>query len=217
MKKLWICALLSVGLWATTPTIPSRPIGIHLTFQKKEPPRPFLRRLQREVEEIFAPAGVKLTWSISPAHPSTADGAEIVEVDMLGTCRLDRLFRNESRLSGQIELGWTRVRDGRVLPESAVDCDRIAAVVLATNRHESNLALLHGTYNRVVSRVMAHELMHALLRTQEHHFAFDAGHPVRPRDLFEPARLDPSQIDAIRKILNRDPGTMLARDRAPLS
>jgi hypothetical protein len=217
MKILWTSVLLSGCLWATKPTTPTRPVVIHLTFQKKEPPQAFLRRLQREVEEIFAPAGMKLEWMIAPERPAAAEPAERIEVEMLGTCRLDWLLRNESRLSGQIKLGWTRVREGRVLPESAVDCDRIAEVVFAANRHENNLALLHGTYTRVVSRVMAHELMHALLRTLEHHFAFEAGHAVRPKDLLEPARLEPSQIEALGKILGREPGTMLARDPAPLS
>jgi hypothetical protein len=175
-------------------------VGLRLSFEQK-PPASFLKSLQREVEEILTPAGLKLHWREGPFGETSLNDA--VELELRGACRHDAFGSRGLVSGGRVVLGWTRVVNGSVQPEAVVECDRIAGVMGVMAREVRHPALLARLHVRLAARVTAHELMHALLRTPAHHFGFRDERPLRPSDLLEPVRLEPAQIAALRRISNR--------------
>ena len=188
-------------------------IGVFLTFQNK-PSASFQRQMRREVDSLLAPAGLRLRW-VDKASDQPAQFLDTVWVELRGACRLNWSGQSGRRVSGQVVLGWTLVHEGRVQPESMVDCDQISGVIAALARDVHNPAMLHRMHTRLAGRVMAHELMHALLRTPVHHFGYGEDRPLRPWDLLEPGHLEQHQIVALRQVLARRSEPVLAQDPKP--
>jgi hypothetical protein len=160
----------------------------------------FVRRMQREIEALLSASGLRLYWQEASGSSPAVRHAGTIEVAMRGTCRPAWFGQSFEPVRGQVILGWTEVRDGRVQPEPAVDCDRIGGVIQSLAPRLDNPALLQRMHYRLLSRVLAHQLMHALFRTPVHYFSYNTGRPLRPSELLEPVTLEPSQLAALRPI-----------------
>ena len=100
----------------------------------------------------------------------------------------------------ELPLGWTFVVGGEVMPNAMVDCDRITRASLQMGLARSHREWRDLLYVRLASRVIAHELMHTLLRISDHDGADLTRSPLQLEDLRPLPRLTPAQITALRQI-----------------
>ncbi len=194
---------------ATTPAPVRRPaVGIFVKFEKRSH-EGALTPLRKAVNRIFRPTGVDLRWHILDPDVRQPQSDRVVIVEMLGSCtpwRNDYMAAEPERRP----LGWTRLEDGEVMPFATVDCDQIALALLAEPRRTPNHEAIHGKYWNLMARVLAHELMHALLRTAEHFGTDCTRSPLRAYGLYVPAQLQPSEVAALRQLGVRSRGDALA-------
>ncbi|MBI3695241.1 MAG: hypothetical protein HY238_10440, partial [Acidobacteria bacterium] len=176
--------------------MPATRVGVMVSFDQP-PNKDFLKQLRREVQEIFRPSGLDLTWEIrGKTRPSTYH--RVILLDFRGRCGSNRLDDTHRASAGRERLGGTMVSDGEVIPFVVVDCDAMAVLVQSMRTQVASKLFLPGIYNRLAGRVTAHELMHALLRTTDHH-STDRMRPfLRASDLLSEARLTPTEIAALR-------------------
>jgi len=179
--------------------MPPPSVGVLLRFERK-PGSGFVKDLRREVEAIFRPAGLDMHWEVldQRTQPKTYD--RIVVVEMRGACNLGLINQAGGPAQERSRLGSTRVQEGEVLPFSMVDCDQIARAVWNSRGNATGRLLLPVTYRRLTGRVMAHELLHALLRTRDHRESDCARAMLITSDLPQQARLVSSEVAALRRI-----------------
>lgn len=181
-------------------------VGVMLRFER-EPSPAFLQLLQSEVGSIFRPSRLDLRWEIlqSGRQPGTYNRVAVVQ--MHGTCAPTE---TRGTSSGSLRLGWTAVNEGEVLPYATIDCDQIARVLASSRNPSVNRQLWPTIYARLAGRVLAHELIHVLLRSPEHSDSDCARSPLRSIDLDLQARLSDAEVAALKQI-GRRTGTAMAR------
>jgi hypothetical protein len=86
----------------------------------------------------------------------------LVMVNFHGRCRVELAAAPDE---GDKPLAWTHVVDGKVVPFSDVECDRVRASIHSANGIKQLSDLVLG---RALARVLAHELYHVLKRTSTH-------------------------------------------------
>jgi hypothetical protein len=87
-----------------------------------------------------------------------------------------------------------------VIPYATVDCDRIAGVIAAARTQLLNRRTLPDLYGRLTARVVAHELLHILLRSAEHNSTDCLKTPLRLNDLLAPTRLSVDNLQGLREV-----------------
>jgi len=187
-------------------------VGLILTFQQQPAPA-FARELRRSVDEVFRPAGLGFHWLTDlKVQPGTYDRA--IVANLTGRCDPRRMDELPATSHGRLQLGTTVVNDGEVIPFINLHCDDMARVVSAQRAVTPNRLQLDAMFYRVAARVMAHELMHALLKTTDHRNTDCARAPLRAADLMMNAKLQPSEVAALREI-GRAWHVKLAREGSP--
>jgi len=183
-------------------------VGVMLKFDHQPAPA-FLKQLQKDVAAIFRPAGLDLRWEVlvPGRKPSTYD--RVVVLELRGYCSALRPLNSDPAPEGSLPLGWTLISNGEVIPFAVVSCDHMVWALAQPQLRSRNRQLLPAVYNRLASRVVAHELMHTLLRTADHHDGDCTRSPLRDVDLAGVARLTPDEVAALRQI-GRPEGTALA-------
>ena len=205
MRGRFIAAILVAGFLERVPAQSVsgdyRPptVGIMLSFEHK-PSGYYLQRLQRDVEAIFEPSHLSLRWEVFSPNRRPGSYSRAIVVNVRGGCGSGRVYDAEPNREPHVVLGWTIVNDGEVIPHAAIDCDRIAAVVAAARTNLIDRHLLPGLYHRLTARVLAHELMHALLRSSDHNTSDCLKTPLRLADLLAPARLSSHNLQALREV-----------------
>jgi hypothetical protein len=175
-------------------------VGLALRWDRP-PATGFLNHLQREVEHIFRPTGLKFLWE---RNPKEIAGDRVVTVELRGACRDVRASDSRSEAPWrESTLGWTLVKDGKVLPYSILDCDQIARASQHFHRHSSGLHSWWTTHRRLAGLALAHELMHVLLQTRRHDAADLTHSPLRLDDLRIAPSFKPAQLAALRQIGHR--------------
>ena len=183
-------------------------VGVMLKFDRQRAPA-FLKQLQKDVAAIFRPTGLDLHWEIVGAGRQPGAYDRVVVLEMRGCCDTLRPLNGGPAPDGSLPLGWTLISDGEVIPYAVVDCDHMARALAQPQIRIQNRQLLPGLYSRLASRVVAHELMHTLLRTADHHDGDCTRSPLRDVDLAREVRLEPNEVAALRQI-GRPSGTALA-------
>ena len=184
--------------------LPAPTVGVLLRFDHP-PQRGFVNELRHTVEQIFQPAGLSFRWAVTPEKQVC--GHRTVIIDLHGSCG-SALLRDAGDVEAlrEFPLGWTLVVGGEVLPTSLVDCDRIMRASLQIGLARSHPEWRNLLYVRLAGRVVAHELMHALLRISDHDGADLTRSPLRLEDFRRPLpRLTPAQITALRQIGSPSP------------
>jgi len=176
-----------------------------------------VKALQHQVGAIFHPSVLDLRWEMLKCNRQPGSYDRVVVIEMRGVCDPNQSKRPEPGPDAKVHLGWTMVNDGEVLPYAVVDCDQITRVLSGAPRRGTDFAFsamynFRAMYNRLASRVLAHELMHVLLRTSEHHQSDCMRSPLRPIDLETEPRLQPSEIAALRRIMRARGETLAQRD-----
>jgi hypothetical protein len=187
-------------------------VGIVLRWEKK-PAEAFVRLLRSEVEHIFRPAGLVLRWEVGQKK-RVGSYDRVVVVTLRGNCSEHRIYDfPEGSLVNGSPLGWTYVNDGELIPHSALDCDQIARALAEMRGRLPHQLTVRNVHVRLAARVLAHEMMHVLLRTRDHDAADFTSPTLRLEDLQKGLRLRSEQISALRRIGRGAPGVSLAETR----
>jgi hypothetical protein len=212
-RRVVAAALLAsfAALPAAEPASPEylpRTVGVMLTFEHR-PAGDFLRNL-RGLEETFRASGLDLRWEVAKEGWRPGVYFRVVVVTVRGHCGFDRVRELAPARDSTVPLGWTVVSDGEVIPHLTIDCDRIAAVT-AGLRDVYGRQFLPELYRRLASRVVAHELMHVLLRTTEHTRSECLRTPLQIGDLRRPLRLTAGEIQALRELGRPSAGVLASK------
>ena len=181
----------------STPLSPLR-VGVLLQFEDK-PSRRFVRDLSQEMQRIFRPTGLAFHFQ-SLDDGSQAVYQRVVLVVMKGRCDPTLLEGSAERVMGQRALGTTLLIDGEVAPLSVVDCDAIARMVANFGFRAFPRIVGWPFFVRLTGRVLAHELLHVLLRSAAHGISDCTRPRLSTRDLHDQARLEPAEVLQLRRL-----------------
>lgn len=219
--RIWVvilslssCFLCSAGVAQAAPVSPQflpPTVGILVKFNGKHSSG-FLRALQNQVGGIFRPTGLELRWEVLGGNKRPGTYDRVVIIEMRGSCDLYPPYNPPDLSEPNLKLGWTIVNNGEVLPYAVVDCDRIAGVVSRARLQFLTLSPPPAVYARLASRVVAHELMHVLLRTSDHDRTDCTRSPLKATDLPIEPRLAAKEIAALRQIGRTRRETVARRD-----
>jgi hypothetical protein len=139
----------------------SSPLAIVFRFDGPYSQAAF-QEMDRELTSLMEPSAVRPEWHDRRDITPSDSFQSLVMVNFHGRCRVEPAA---ALADGDKPLAWTHVVDGKVLPFSDVECDRVRASIHSANgmRQLSDLVL-----GRALARVLAHELYHVLARTSTH-------------------------------------------------
>lgn len=123
--------------------------------------------MRAEVARLMEPTGLNIEWKDLSDRKAGEDFARLVNVELRGQC----IATLGTSVNGDVRsLASTAVVDGRVLPFSAIECDRLRKV-LSPTLMSAKRELWVDILGRAMGRVFAHELFHMLAQTKTHHSA----------------------------------------------
>jgi hypothetical protein len=153
--------LVVVSAWGS-PSEPSpSEIVVYLSASAAQPQRP-LDFMKLELGRLMRTAGYRMEWSDARTPERSTTDSVLAVVDLRGTCEAGVPSTGKTTA-----LASTAVSEGRVLPFSSVDCASLTRV-LATALAAEAPARRDYLYGRAMARLLAHELYHILLQTQDH-------------------------------------------------
>jgi hypothetical protein len=139
------------------------PIGVYLDFA--EPPSDAaLDAMRKEATSILDRVNIKIAWRLVSENQGNEPFERLVVVKLSGGCACHGFLKPTREI---LVLGTTAVVDGVVLPYSEVRCDAVRRLMpdieFAADRRVGDAAL-----GKVMGRVLAHELYHAVRGTMHH-------------------------------------------------
>ncbi|GIU76652.1 MAG: hypothetical protein KatS3mg004_3739 [Bryobacteraceae bacterium] len=144
-------------------------------------PSKALESLKSEMSRLFGPSGVRLAWADRTHAALGFEAQGIVVVRLRGDCRIPDLPMLPDERG---PLAWTHISDGAVLPFSEVFCEKVtraAQLALVGGEHSRREELM----GRALGRVVAHELVHILLKHKGHEAKGIFRKGLTARDLIE--------------------------------
>jgi len=143
--------------------IVASPVGVYLDFE--EPPsEATVEAMRKEAAGALYRVGIPVAWRLVSENQGNEPFERLVVVKLTGGCSCRGFLKFTREI---LVLGTTAVVDGRVLPYSEVRCDAVRRLLpdieFAADRRAGDAAL-----GRVLGRVLAHELYHAVLGTPHH-------------------------------------------------
>jgi hypothetical protein len=148
-----------------TDRIPSEPdVTVVLDFKGAWSPVA-IQAMEREASQIIGVSGIRLGWT-NPADAVHSTFANLVVMRFRGSCNYaPNAAAHETDQPGAY--ASTRTTNGEVQPFGDVDCDRVSSSVHAAmfGGDYANPAMLVG---RALGRVVAHELVHMLTKSNRH-------------------------------------------------
>jgi hypothetical protein len=139
------------------------PVGVYLEFDEL-PSKATLEAMQKEATGALQRVGIQIAWRFVSENQGNEAFERLVVVKFSGQCVCGHILPSTREI---LVLGTTAVVDGSVLPYSEVRCDAVRRLLpeveYAPDRRVGDAAL-----GRVLGRVLAHELYHAVLGTQHH-------------------------------------------------
>jgi hypothetical protein len=158
------CTLLLLACGILSAQAPSMRLLLVARFEKPLDSGSPIPEMERELNEILDPAGVKAEWFIDPALPESCENCRLVHIKFLGDCATPGNYFWKQPPGW---LGRTITSDGEVIDFVEIDCNRVAAVIRPRIRYaeRAQFSLFLG---RALARVLAHELYHVLAKTRIH-------------------------------------------------
>jgi hypothetical protein len=139
------------------------PVGVYLDFDSP-PSEATVDSMRKEAALDLDRVGIPIAWRMVSENRGNEPFERLVVVKFTGQCSCGGFLRGTREI---LILGTTAVVDGHVLPYSQVRCDAVRRLLpdieYASDRRIGNVAL-----GRVLGRVLAHELYHAVLGTPHH-------------------------------------------------
>ena len=143
--------------------IAASPVGVYLEFD--EPPsEAAVATMRKEAAGVLDRVGIGIAWRLVSQNQGNEPFERLAVVKFTGKCACGGFLPATREI---LVLGTTAVVDGRVLPYSEVRCDAVRRV-LPDIEYASDHRLGDAALGRVLGRVLAHELYHAVLGTVHH-------------------------------------------------
>lgn len=138
-----------------------------IVSSEKPTPEPVLQAMRREVEMLVSAAGIQVVWP-TQLQAASQSYPRLALITLQGQCQTNAKISAALRFNRTLPiLGKTHVVDGRVLPIADLKCDAVHKIIdrdLSATIDVDQAALM----GRALGRVLAHELYHILLRTEQH-------------------------------------------------
>jgi hypothetical protein len=168
-RLLALCSLLTlvVSPGRTGSNVLTGPdLVVYLKSDSAQPPRP-LEYMKVELSALLLPAGYRLEWRESTTSNRNVENAELLLVELRGTCGLPggRLSIDTADATGS--LASTFVSGNRVLPFSWLNCESLTRLIAHSLASEPG-ARRDYLYGRAMARLLAHEVYHVVANTKEH-------------------------------------------------
>lgn len=198
-------ALALTGLLAGCSVVQAHEASTVALFLDRDPSsvsQEILSEMRLEIARLFSPAGLNFVWRTMDSRIYGETYPQIVVVRMKGGCRVEGvdLLLAKRGLAGGKPLGSAFVEEGRVLPFAQVDCNRVL-MCLRAELFGQEQQTRDRMYGRGLARVLAHELYHILLGTEEHARTGVAKSTHTGRDLTcESFTFEPEQIEQLRAV-----------------
>lgn len=190
---IWRAALMAVPavLFLTNPAhaegLAALTGSVTLVVDAEKPlPSKALESLKGEMSRLFGPSGVRLAWADQTSAALGYEAQGIVVVRLRGDCRIPDLPMPPDERG---PLAWTHISDGAVLPFSEVSCEKVTRAA-QTALFGGERARREELMGRALGRVVAHELVHILLRKKGHEARGLFRKGLTARDLIEEFRED---------------------------
>ena len=153
-------AMLLAGL--TVATGSPKKLTIVVDFQGPYSARS-VSEMQHELEDIMKESGLTFTWR-GKKEAASAAYDNLVVVRFKGKCILEPVgYLYDERGP----LAFTHTTDGELLPFSEVACDQVTATMRSA-MFGGDYARADQLLGRALGRVVAHELIHILTRSNQH-------------------------------------------------
>lgn len=143
-------------------------IAVFLDFES-QPSETSVAQMEQEISSILKPSGLQLDFRMLNNRKSDEAFADLVVLKFKGSCQM-RNPTLDSELGPSIAgsaLASTQVSDGRILPFSDVECDKIRRYIspdVSSNDKDKRDTI----YGKALGRVVAHELYHIFAGTPHH-------------------------------------------------
>ncbi|HBY64082.1 MAG TPA: hypothetical protein DEH78_30030 [Solibacterales bacterium] len=164
LHRILIASYVALALPALAEWKPQRPpVTLLLEFDQPYSEISYLE-MQRELETVLKPAGVKLNFKLKSEMTEGEAFDDLVLVRFRGNCKLDHfpvVFDERGPLAYALTV------EGEVQPFSVVRCDHVRKSVKSAmfgGDHAKGDRLM----GRALGRVVAHELYHIVAKTHDH-------------------------------------------------
>jgi hypothetical protein len=153
--------------------------------------------MEREAGLIMKSSGVQLDWRL--AGDQSLHYNNLVVMTFRGSCSFDPPSR---RYYEPGPYASTKITDGEVQPFGDVDCDRVVATAGDAMAEDTDYFRGDQLVGRALGRVVAHELVHMLTRSNRHGTEGVAKASLSGKELIEESlTLSLSDIERVRKEL----------------
>jgi hypothetical protein len=164
--------------------------GIHSAASMSE--------MEREAASIMKSSGVQLEWRMAGDRSVHYDNSLVV-MTFRGSCGFGPPSR---RYYEPGPYASTKITDGEVQPFGDVDCDRVASVAGDAMAEDTDHLRGDQLVGRALGRVVAHELVHMVTRSNQHGTAGVAKASLSGKELIEECfTLSVPDIERVKKEL----------------
>jgi hypothetical protein len=139
------------------------PVTLYTDFQQGIP-QAVANALRNEVDSAMLDTGLEFDWHELSDFRSERVSAAVVVAHFGGRCDVVGMVMKGNQPGS---LGWTEISDGKILPFTHVDCERVRTFLQTTLlgfRTEER----ERAFGRALGRVLVHELFHVFWSTQKH-------------------------------------------------
>jgi hypothetical protein len=148
----------------TSPAVASAArVGVYMAFGARSPSSLVLDEMKKEASAILLPLGVNFDWRLASENQGKELFSRVVFVKFEGHCSPES---NAGGVVGdEFPLAATKVTEVGVIPYSTVDCHAVRTLLFSGGDIPIRREHFMG---RALGRVLAHELLHVLLRATGH-------------------------------------------------
>lgn len=163
--------LLVCPLLLAEPLVGKRPPeAAHLTIflSRVSDPVP-IQSMQIEVQRILEPAGIRIEWKNWTDRRAGEDYTHLASIEFQGDCSPAPVVTlpGSSRFNLN-RIAWTAVANGNILPFATIECGKLrelmSPAIAMTGKEQRR-----EVFGRAMGRLIAHELYHMLMQTEDHH------------------------------------------------
>ena len=203
MKRALICvlALACAARWGIAGSLPSSDLTVVLDFKGPHTDRS-VAEMQQEAQQIVKDAGLHLDWrTVHDAAQYTF--SDLVVVQFKGACIIEPDPNLGDELGPARPLAFTYITDGAMQPFGEVVCDQVAATVRSA-MWGGDFAIADVLLGRALGRVLVHELVHMLTKSEEHGREGVAKPALSGKQLIAGSLpLSPADLERLKKNLTR--------------
>jgi hypothetical protein len=158
-----ICAL-GMLLCAILPALSWAELTVILKFDSGHSPGS-VSAMEAEAERLLQDSGITLDWRLLDNLSSGDSFSKLALVEMKGRCEMTPFL--DAAVEPPPQLGITYRIDGRVVPFSQIECDKVRSMMGEVHL-PPDPRMREFLYGRALGRVLAHELIHVIKGSGQH-------------------------------------------------